>query len=98
MAAHYLNGGLYPHGGTGELAKHIIPTIEASGGRVLVRKGVRSQPRSQLSKLAYVQCRGFPFSSTMIFVRSIGVCERCNLIAFPQGDLAEIGVSSRLFG
>ncbi len=37
---HYLEGGWYPNGGTSEIARKIIPTIEKSGGRVLVRKAV----------------------------------------------------------
>lgn len=40
IAAHYLKGGYFPTGGTGEIAKAIIPTIEKSGGRVLVGKAV----------------------------------------------------------
>jgi len=38
---HYLEGGWYPRGGTSEFAKQIIPVIESSGGRVLVRKAVK---------------------------------------------------------
>ena len=38
---HYLNGGFYPRGGSTEFAKQIIPTIERTGGRCLVRKGVQ---------------------------------------------------------
>ncbi len=38
---HYLEGGYFPKGGSGIFAKKIIPTIEESGGRVLVGKGVR---------------------------------------------------------
>jgi len=38
---HYLNGGWYPRGGCNVIAKKIIPIIEKSGGRVLVRKGVK---------------------------------------------------------
>merc|ERR1719247_289251 len=41
IANHYMNGGWYPEGGTGMIAKRIIPVIEASGGRVLVRRAVR---------------------------------------------------------
>jgi len=37
---HYLEGGYFPKGGTSEIAKKIIPTIENSGGRVLVGKKV----------------------------------------------------------
>jgi all-trans-retinol 13,14-reductase len=33
---HYLEGGYFPKGGPGSIIKNIIPTIEASGGRVLV--------------------------------------------------------------
>ena len=38
---HYLNGGWYPRGGSSEFAKKIIPTIQAAGGNVLVRKAVK---------------------------------------------------------
>ena len=41
VANHYLNGAWYPRGGTSEIANKIIPTIESSGGRVLVRKKVK---------------------------------------------------------
>ena len=37
---HYLEGGYYPRGGSGAIAKQIIPTIEKSGGAVLVSKKV----------------------------------------------------------
>lgn len=39
---HYLNGGFYPTGGPGNIVRQIIPTINKSGGRVLVRKGVQN--------------------------------------------------------
>ena len=38
---HYLNGGWYPRGGCNVIANNIIPVIEKSGGRVLVRQGVK---------------------------------------------------------
>jgi all-trans-retinol 13,14-reductase len=38
---HYLEGGYFPKGGTGIIAKKIIPVIEKSGGRVLVNKKVK---------------------------------------------------------
>ena len=38
---HYLNGGWYPRGGCNVIANNIIPIIEKSGGRVLVRKRVK---------------------------------------------------------
>lgn len=38
---HYLEGGYFPKGGSGIIAKKIIPTIEKSGGRVLVGKSVK---------------------------------------------------------
>jgi len=37
---HYLEGGYFPKGGPGSIIKNIIPTIEASGGRVLVNAAV----------------------------------------------------------
>jgi len=37
---HYLEGGYFPKRGPSEITKNIIPTIEASGGRVLVGCGV----------------------------------------------------------
>ena len=37
---HYLEGGFYPVGGSGEFAKQIIPVIERTGGRVLVDQRV----------------------------------------------------------
>lgn len=40
VALHYLAGGWYPQGGSVEIARKMIPTIERTGGRVLVRKGV----------------------------------------------------------
>lgn len=38
---HYLNGAWYPREGPSIIAKNIIPVIERTGGRVLVRKGVK---------------------------------------------------------
>ena len=37
---HYLNGAWFPKGGSSIIAKNIVPIIEKSGGRVLVRKAV----------------------------------------------------------
>jgi all-trans-retinol 13,14-reductase len=37
---HYLYGASYPRGGASEIAFHMIPIIERSGGRVLVRAPV----------------------------------------------------------
>ena len=37
----FLNGGYYPVGGGSEIAFHIIPVIEKSGGRVLVKAPVK---------------------------------------------------------
>ncbi|XP_063281611.1 all-trans-retinol 13,14-reductase-like [Pelobates fuscus] len=37
---HYKRGAWYPHGGSSEIAFHMIPVIERSGGRVLVRAPV----------------------------------------------------------
>ena len=37
---HYLKGGYYPIGGTSVFAREMVPIIEQSGGRVLVRKKV----------------------------------------------------------
>ena len=37
---HFVYGAFYPQGGASEIAFHIIPTIEKSGGRVLVRAPV----------------------------------------------------------
>jgi all-trans-retinol 13,14-reductase len=38
---HYLNGAWFPRGGSSVIAKNILPIIEKTGGRVLVRKGVK---------------------------------------------------------
>jgi len=38
---HYINGGYYPTGGPQEMARSIVPVIEAAGGRVLVRAEVK---------------------------------------------------------
>jgi all-trans-retinol 13,14-reductase len=40
VATHYLNGGAYPVGGAGRIAKAIVPTIEGVDGRVLVSADV----------------------------------------------------------
>lgn len=40
VANHYFNGGYYPRGGTSVIAKAMVPVIERTGGRVLVRKAV----------------------------------------------------------
>ncbi len=37
---HYLKGGWYSVGGAKEIAKHILPTIEKTGGKVLTRQKV----------------------------------------------------------
>ncbi len=40
ILCHYLNGAWYPKGGASEIAYHMIPIIEKSGGAVLVRAPV----------------------------------------------------------
>ena len=40
LTNHFSHGGYYPKGGASEIAFNIIPTIEAAGGRVLVRAKV----------------------------------------------------------
>lgn len=40
ITAHYMGGAYYPIGGSQEIARALIPTIERSGGRVLVRAAV----------------------------------------------------------
>eukprot|EP00966_Prymnesium_polylepis_P296908 6859400-Prymnesium_polylepis.1 len=42
IAAHYMGGGYYPIGGPQTISQAIIPTIEAAGGRVLVKATVTS--------------------------------------------------------
>ncbi len=37
LIEHFRRGGSYPVGGASEIAFHMIPVIEKSGGRVLVR-------------------------------------------------------------
>ena len=38
---HYMNGAFYPVGGASEIAYNIIPVIERSGGKVMVRANVK---------------------------------------------------------
>ena len=40
IAAHYLGGAYYPVGGPQRISRALIPTIEAAGGRVLVKASV----------------------------------------------------------
>lgn len=40
LLQHYVHGGFYPIGGASEIAFNIIPVIEKSGGKVLVRANV----------------------------------------------------------
>ena len=40
LTNHYTYGAYYPRGGSSEIAFHMIPVIEKSGGRVLVRAKV----------------------------------------------------------
>lgn len=42
IANHYFEGGWFPRGGSSKIANSIIPVIERTGGRVLVRKGVKT--------------------------------------------------------
>lgn len=41
VVGHYFDGGYYPVGGGKSIAKAIIPTIEAAGGQVLLRREVK---------------------------------------------------------
>ena len=40
LVRHYFDGGNYPIGGSGSLARSIVPTIEKAGGQILVRATV----------------------------------------------------------
>ncbi|PTX99511.1 FAD-dependent oxidoreductase [Verrucomicrobia bacterium LW23] len=40
VAHHYLSGGSFPRGGSSEVARTIVASIEANGGKVVVNKGV----------------------------------------------------------
>jgi all-trans-retinol 13,14-reductase len=40
LVQHYIHGAVYPVGGSARIAESIVPVIEASGGRVLVRAEV----------------------------------------------------------
>ncbi len=40
LTNHYTYGAYYPRGGSSEIAFHMIPVIEKSGGRVLFRARV----------------------------------------------------------
>ena len=41
LVNHFMRGTFYPVGGASEIAMHLIPVIEKSGGRVLVRAPVK---------------------------------------------------------
>ena len=41
MIYHYEEGGFYPVGGASEIAFNMIPIIERTGGKVLVRANVK---------------------------------------------------------
>lgn len=41
LVSHFMRGASYPVGGASEIAMHIIPVIEKTGGRVLVRAPVK---------------------------------------------------------
>jgi all-trans-retinol 13,14-reductase len=55
IAAHYLGGAYYPIGGSGNIAKAIIPTIEAAGGRVLVSCRVKELKINKSGKCVGVE-------------------------------------------
>lgn len=40
IVKHFINGGYYPEGGSGEIAKNILPQIELHGGRTFVNSKV----------------------------------------------------------
>ena len=42
LANHYMEGAAYPVGGSGSIARHIIPVIEAAGGKVLTNAQVKT--------------------------------------------------------
>ena len=42
MAAHYMNGGYFPVGGSQRISECLIPTIQRAGGRVFVKASVES--------------------------------------------------------
>lgn len=57
LLTHFSNGAFYPVGGASEIAYHVIPTIEAAGGRVLVRATVCQLLTSDGNKVVGVRVK-----------------------------------------
>eukprot|EP00941_MAST-03F_sp_MAST-3F-sp1_P005986 g5986.t1 len=71
IVCHYLEkGGYYPRGGTGRIAEALVPTIEASGGRCLVKAQVQKIIVDKRGRARGVKMA----DGTMIFARKSVIC------------------------
>lgn len=72
VVSHYLEGGWFPKGGSSTFANNIIPVIERSGGRVLVRKAVE-EILIENGKAVGVRMKGGVEIKSKIVIASCGV-------------------------
>ena len=63
---HWNEGGFYPTGGPSEIAKAIIPTIEAAGGAVLVRGAVDQIDLDTSGRVCGVTVKGFSIPTQVV--------------------------------
>ena len=80
---HYLEGGYFPKGGSGIIAKKIIPVIEKSGGRVLVGQGVR-EILIENNNICGVEMKNGNKIYANKVVSGVGVCNTFNKLVVNQ--------------
>jgi all-trans-retinol 13,14-reductase len=79
VTRHYLEGGAYPIGGPARIAEAIVPTIEASGGRVLCKADVAEILVAAGRTMGVRMCDGKVFRASIV-VSDTGVANTVALL------------------
>lgn len=94
VAQHYLDGANFPVGGASQIARHIIPVIEASGGAVLVNAEVDSI-RLHQGKVAGVRMQNGDELACAQVISAAGVHTTFSRLV-PQDAAADAGLLEKV--
>ena len=105
IVAHYLGGAYYPIGGSQQISRALIPTIEKAGGRVFVKARVTQIVVDSLGqatgvKVAPVSASGLPSEDEMFVAAKIAVVSGAGAVItnelVPKEHRAKLGYHSML--
>ncbi len=91
IACHYLDGGWYPRGGSSEIARALIPTIQQAGGRVMTYAKV-SAIRTDAEGVCGVEMADGHYIPASSVISNCGWQNTQSLIRgeFDSSDIAEV--------